>query len=415
MNKRTNNKKRFIRWNLGVFSLMSSMVLMPSLSMAEKLTDEQDLGQDLYSDTSLSINANQSCETCHSLKSIELFDDRETLAPGFVDPENVATGTPVSRGSIEGLTGGLNSPSAGYAAFSPDFFFDEDEGLWVGGQFWNGRAATLEEQAKGPFLNPVEMAMPSRWAVVSVLKENNAYVRAFSKVYGFDLDSVPSYPMAPADADAPESVDTAYNLMADAIASFERSRKFNAFTSKFDYVEAGLTEFSESEARGRDLFAGKAMCVLCHVMDPVEGPDGQTYPAVFTDFTYDNIGVPRNTSIPGNPMPDIGLEATTGDVNQRGKHKVMSLRNIAITGPYAHNGFFASLEEIVHFYNTRDVADQGWAAPEIVANLNTDELGNLGLTQQEEADLVAFLKTLTDNYPEWGDDKNISDDMPSPY
>lgn len=407
MNRRWNNKNSLIivksMWVIGVSLILSTGV------QAEKLNAEQKLGRDLYRDTKLSINKNQSCESCHSLSTIEIFDDKETPAPGFVDPENVATGTPVSKGSIEGRTGGLNSPSAGYAAFSPTFFFDNDEGLWVGGQFWNGRAATLEEQAKGPFLNPVEMAMPSRWSVVTVLKENKDYVSAFFDVYGFDLDTVPSFSMAPSDDDAPESVYMAYNLMADAIASFERSRKFNAFTSKFDYVEAGLTTYNEAEARGKALFEGKAMCNLCHVMDPVTGPDGNTYPAVFTDFTYDNIGVPRNTSIPGNPAPDIGLEATTGDINQRGKHKVMSLRNIAITAPYAHNGFFATLEEIVHFYNTRDVLSEGWAAPEILDNLNTDELGNLGLTAGEEADLVSFLRTLTDNYPEWGNDENIDE------
>ena len=150
-------------------------------------------------------------------------------------------------------------------------------------------------------------------------------------------------------------------------------------------------------------------------MDPAQGPDGKMYPPVITDFTYDNIGVPRNTSIPGNPAPDIGLAATTGDPAQKGKHKVMSLRNIAITAPYGHNGFFATLEEIVHFYNTRDVVSEGWAPPEIADNLNTDELGNLGLTAAEEADLVAFMKTLTDNYPEWGDDNNVPEDSASPW
>ena len=139
------------------------------------------------------------------------------------------------------------------------------------------------------------------------------------------------------------------------------------------------------------------------------------YPPVFTDFTYDNIGVPRNTSIPGNPTPDIGLGATTSNAVDNGKHKVMSLRNIAVTAPYAHNGFFATLEEVVHFYNTRDVLSEGWAAPEIKENVNVDELGNLGLTADEEADLVAFMKTLTDNYPAWGSDPNVPPETQSPW
>ncbi|WP_455209089.1 cytochrome-c peroxidase [Kaarinaea lacus] len=375
-----------------VFSTMMGVV------QAADLTEEQKLGSLLYSDTSLSLNGNQSCATCHSLKKVELADEFRFPAPGFVDPVNVTTRSVTSEGSIAGLFGGLNAPSVGYAAFSPEFFFDETEGLWIGGQFWNGRAATLEEQAKGPFLNPVEMAMPSRWAVISVIKEKDRYVRLFNRVYGFDLTAVPSNPMASSDDDAPLSVYEAYDLMASAIANFERSSVFNKFTSKFDAVEAGKATYTALEQTGKDLFEGKAQCVLCHVMDPATGPDGKIYPPVFTDFSYDNIGVPRATSIPGNPAPDLGLGATTGDPGDNGKHKVMSLRNIELTAPYGHNGYFRTLEHIVHFYNTRDVTEKGWAPPEIPENVNFDELGNLGLTHEEELAIVAFLKTLTDGY-----------------
>jgi len=119
---------------------------------------------------------------------------------------------------------------------------------------------------------------------------------------------------------------------------------------------------------------------------------------VFTDVTYENIGVPRTTSIHGNPTPDIGLSATTGDAGDDGKHKVMSLRNIELTAPYGHNGYFRTLAHIVHFYNTRDVVSEGWAAPEVSATVNTSELGNLGLNHEEEHAIVAFLKTLTDGF-----------------
>ncbi|RDH83141.1 MAG: methylamine utilization protein MauG [endosymbiont of Galathealinum brachiosum] len=385
-----------------------------SVSAQAGLTPEQMLGSALYQDTNLSLNKNQSCASCHSLGTVKTFNGK-TVAAGFVDPENVATGSATSRGSVAGKFGGLNSPSAGYAAFSPSFHFDETEGLWVGGQFWNGRSATLEDQAKGPFLNPLEMAMPSRWAVISEIKNNKRYMNAFQKVYGFDLKDVPSNPLAASDDSAPQAVFDAYDLVASAIANFERSRKFNAFDSKFDFVTAGATTFSDQEARGMALFAGKAQCSLCHVMDPATGPDGNVYPAVFTDFTYDNIGVPRNHSIAGNPGPDNGLAATTGDAGDAGKHKVMSLRNIAVTAPYAHNSYFATLEEIVHFYNTRDVASEGWANAEVPVNVNNGELGNLGLTDAEEADVVAFLKTLTDNYPAWGMDPNVPEGTPSPW
>jgi len=406
---------RYIHY-LIIFLVASPTGYASQLTTGQKLdTKEQKLGSELYQDTNLSLNKNQACASCHSLDRIKLFDHAVTPAPAFVDSENVATGSPTSSGSVDGKSGSLNSPSAGYAAFSPTIYFDLDEELWIGGQFWNGRAATLEEQAKAPFLNPVEMAMPSRWAVISELQKNQHYVKAFRRVYGFDLMSVPSSPMAPSDDDAPAEVYAAYDLMADAIASFERSREFNKFNSKFDFVEAGMTGYTAQEGRGKALFEGKARCSLCHVLDPAEGPTGKMYPPVFTDFTYDNIGVPRNTSISGNPSPDIGLGATTGDAGDNGKHKVMSLRNIAVTAPYAHNGFFATLEEIVHFYNTRDVVSEGWALPEVSENINTDELGNLGLTAEEEADVVAFLKTLTDNYPIWGNDPDVPRGTASPW
>lgn len=390
-------KLKYYRGAISLIGLLAGSLFAMDIQAGD-FTQEQKLGRLLYTDTNLSQKRNQSCASCHSLEKVRFAEESKFPAPGFVDPENVTTRSVTSAGSVAGNFGGLNAPSAGYAAFSPAFFFDEAEGLWIGGQFWNGRAATLEEQAKGPFLNPVEMAMPSRWAVVSEIKQNDKYIYLFSRVYGFDLTGVPSNPMAPSDDAAPDSVYKAYDLMASAIAAFERSRTFNKFNSKFDAVQMGIATFTEQEQAGMDLFAGKALCSQCHVMDPAVGPDGNLYPPVFTDFTYDNIGVPRMTSIHGNPEPDIGLGATTGDPGDIGKHKVMSLRNIEITAPYGHNGYFQSLEHIVHFYNTRDVPEEGWAAPEVNVNVNDSELGNLGLTHEEEHALVAFLKTLTDGY-----------------
>ena len=155
----------------------------------EMLTDEQQLGKLLYEDKNLSLNRNQSCASCHSLKPVHQKNAFSKLVPGFVDPENVKNGTPVSSGSIPGATGALNAPSVGYAAFSPLFHWDEAEGLYVGGQFWNGRASNLTEQAKGPFLNPVEMAMPNEWSVVSRLKEN----KRLQKIVLASLQSEVSY------------------------------------------------------------------------------------------------------------------------------------------------------------------------------------------------------------------------------
>ncbi len=122
-------------------------------------------------------------------------------------------------------------------------------------------------------------------------------------------------------------------------------------------------------------------------------------PPLFTDFTYDNLGIPKSEHrlLATNP-PDLGLGVAVGDINENGKFKVMSLRNIHQTKPYGHNGFFKSLNDITHFYNTRDVETEGWAPPEYSATVNHDELGNLGLSDKDEKALVKFMKTLTDGY-----------------
>ncbi len=223
--------------------------------------------------------------------------------------------------------------------------------------------------------------------------------------------------------------------MAKAISAFEQSPVFNKFNSKFDYVLAGMTKFTPIEEKGFALFNDekKGNCAACHVSEASRDEDGNVFPPMFTDFTYDNIGLPRNVNIPNNPEPnprlggrsDIAELDPNGD--EIGKHKVMSLRNIALTPPYGHNGVFATLEQIVHFYNTRDTlgwvpdnvdsgfAISGWPDPEIPQNVNHDELGNLGLTTDEEKAIVAFMKTLTDDYPKWGKDQRVPPGTPSPF
>ncbi|MBB5031559.1 cytochrome-c peroxidase [Prosthecobacter vanneervenii] len=397
------------------------------------VTNEQSLGATLYSDKNLSLLRNQSCASCHSLQPAKDHITHEPLgAAGFVDPANVELLTPVSKGSVPGRFGGLNAPASGYAAFSPAFQWDGTQGLFFGGQFWDGRAPDLKTQAGMPFLNPVEMAMPSQWAVVSRLKGNPYYRRAFATLYKLDLDSIPEREGAAASAQAPAGVAAVFAALTHAIAEFEKSRLFNRFTSKFDFYLAGRIELAPQEVRGLNLFTGKAKCAGCHVSNPTVATDGTPFPPLFTDFSYDNIGAPRNTRIPGNPEPNLGLggRADVADITfggEVGKHKVMSLRNIAVTAPYGHNGVFTTLEQIVHFYNTRDVLGRvasnqaagfgtaGWPAPEVPANVNDVELGALGLTDQEEADVVSFLKTLTDDYPTWGKDPKIPAGTPSPF
>ncbi|MGR8929852.1 MAG: cytochrome-c peroxidase [Gammaproteobacteria bacterium] len=390
------------------------------------LTAEQQLGKRLFNDKNLSLNRNQSCATCHSTKPAHAKRLQSRLVPGFVDPDNVKTGSPVSDGSVRGLSGTLNAPSVGYSGFSPAFHWDEGEGVYIGGQFWNGRASNLIEQAKMPFTNPVEMAMPDAASIVERIKQQSVYRRLFDEVYGIDLDAVAT-PASPT-AEQVQQIEQVFEKVATAIGRFEQSPVFNKFNSKFDYVMTGQTEFTPQEARGFDIFNNKGQCAACHVSDASTDEAGHIIqPALFTDFTYDNIGLPLNVNIPGNPEPNLGLGGRQGLEAETGKHKVMSLRNIAITAPYGHNGSMSTLQQIVHFYNTRDTLGfvdnlndpgygiSGWPSPEISENLNQTELGSLGLTTDEEADLVAFLETLTDDYPKWGRDPRVPWNSHSPY
>lgn len=386
-----------------IMSLALLTVLSTVGFATAELNKEQELGKLLYFDRFLSANHNQSCASCHD------------QAAGFADPLNMRLPEmfPTSAGSDTTKFGGRNAPPAGYALYSPPFFFEPIEGLYTGGQFWDGRAATLKDQAMGPFLNPVEMNNASKAAVIAALKNPanpNAldYQALFAKVYKIKLSAIAT------DTDN-DAVVNAYDKLAQAIGEFEKTSFFAPFSSKFDAVMAGAATFTQAEARGWVLFNDKAQCNLCH-------------PApLFTDFTYDNLGIPENQ----NPIivenrPDYGLgenatvledadfeDAPTFNAMddndtvivpnikvvtaEAGKFKVSSLRNLDLTAPYGHNGYFATIEEIVDFYNARglDVATMN-PPPEVSENVNVDELGDLGLDSDEEADLVAFLKTLTD-------------------
>jgi cytochrome c peroxidase len=367
-------------------AVLAGALFMAAASSATAMTAKERLGHMLYSDKYLSKNHNQSCMSCHH------------PAAGWADPvdAHMPDVFSVSFGSDRSLNGCRNAPPSGYAAFSPVFGGDADVGF-VGGQFWDGREDTVADQAKGPFLNPVEMAMGTPENVLAAIADgsnprSDVYCRLFKKAYGVDLRQV--Y------ADSAWTV-TLYDMVGDAIGSFEQSQRFTRFTSKYDYYLAGEPTLSGQELAGLALFEGKAGCNACHPSAATINADGTITPPLFTDFTYDNLGVPTNDSWMLTRMDcttDYGLGGRLSMPSEDGKFKVSSLRNIAKTPPFAHNGYFATLDEIVHFYNTRDVVDAGWPAAEVPSTVNITELGDLGLTAQEEADLVAFLKTLTDGY-----------------
>ncbi len=355
---------------------VSILFLINTAALAAPLTKMERLGKRMFMDPNYSRNATQSCNTCHDKR----------LA--YVDPANVADpdNSVVSIGDDGVSTGDRNSPTAAYAGYSPKLHFDTQKGGYVGGMFWDGRATgwilgdPLAEQAQGPPLNPVEMNMPSKEAVVEVIR-HAPYVGLFLQVFG---------------PDSLNDVDEAYDDFARAIAAFERSRWVQKFSSRFD---AG--DLNGQELRGLELF--KANCSKCHSADP--GPGGS--PALFTDYSYHNIGLPPNPLL-ADKGKDLGLggflekdyESSSpiiGDANyqaQYGKFKVPTLRNIALTAPYGHNGYFSSLREMVSFHNSRD--NGSWPAPEVEENLDHD-VGNMGLSEQEIDDIVAFLHTLTDS------------------
>jgi len=357
-------------------TIITSSLLLSSCNkekdfISVEYVDKIKLGKLIFNDKNLSNPVGQSCSSCHS------------PATDFSDLNHNI----VSEGAVNGLFLNRNAPNIAYVMFAPPLHFDNVDSTYVGGFFLDGRVNTLEEQAQKPFLNPLEMNNTNVQMLVTKIR-NAGYYPLYRQVYGNDIDS-----------------SAIFKNISDAIASFEKSPNLNPFTSKFDYYLKGEASLTDQELRGFKLFndPAKAKCANCHPSDP----DPESGEVLFTDFTYDNIGVPKNPANPFYTIPlnfnpsgsnaiDYGLGGFLNDPSNYGKFKVPTLRNAAISAPYFHNGYFNTLEEVVHFYNKRDV--EAFPPAEIPSTVNHDELGNLNLTSQEEKDIVAFLKTLTDGF-----------------
>jgi cytochrome c peroxidase len=418
-----------IRFALVVVATLSmSSVALSSLapvSLSDRLTLRERLGKHLFFDASLSAARNQSCATCHA---------PEAGWVGGTETFNKSGG--VYEGSIGGRFGSRKPPSAAYATFAPAFtrlpahhggghhgamghpMARRHHDAFVGGNFWDGRAtgeklgSPAADQAMGPFLNPVEQALPDVKTLVDRVCAAE-YAPLFREVWG---------------SGACSDVDQAYGYIALAIAAYEGSSEVNQFSSKYDAFLAGRAQLTPQEARGLQMFGGKAGCASCHPHRPSRGT-----PPLFTDFTFDNLGLPVNPANPfyrtatfnpkGSQWRDEGLGGFLATSNEYaedaaahlGKHRVPTLRNVDLrphptfVKAYGHNGYFKSLEDIVHFYNTRDVLPvcgavperpgvDCWPPPEIGTNINRVELGRLRLTPEEEAAVVAFLRTLSDGH-----------------
>lgn len=414
-------------------------------------------GQALFSDTSLSASGRQSCATCH-------VPSRAYTADPATDD-----GLPVSLGGANmDLPGFRNAPSLDYACYTPAFFIASGN-TPTGGFFRDGRAASEAEQAQEPFITPFEMANTNAAEVVTRLESSPTTLAKFEAVYG---------------AQVLEQPDVALRDIGLAIAAFEKTPTFHSFSSKYDYWLEGKAQLTPMELEGLSLFndPAKGNCNACHISHA----QGYSSQALFTDFTYDNIGVPRNWSIPANlpnpvspvdgvplnyvPTPvdvpadaeygwyDLGLcgpfESSSVDQSPRasfaattgfcGVFKVPTLRNIAITAPYFHNGAFSTLQQVLDWYVTRDINNDPGNNPtpvpagpdgnpyapigtfyttadgkpdqyeyndlpvEYDANVNIGEVPytppKIGggqaptLTSDEIDDIIAFLCTLTDGY-----------------
>ena len=257
---------------------------MSNPSFKTTLTPKARLGQFLFEDTNLSEPVGVSCASCH---------DPKRAFVGHNDSPDPA----VAQGSRSGQLGFRNTPTLTYLSFSPSFYFEKEQEAGAdgtmeisyvptGGFFWDGRAQTLEEQAKSPFLTAHEMNNRDIPSLIAKIVSSD-YAELFKQVYGDNCFDQPSQ---------------AFEFVADAIASFERSSVFHPFNSKFDAYLRGETQLSELEARGLELFLNpqKGNCVACHVGD-ADSRDSKDW--LFTDFTYDNLGFPRNPAIRVRPWP----------------------------------------------------------------------------------------------------------------
>ena len=271
------------------------------------------LGRQLYFDKRLSINDSQACASCHRLED------------GFAGVDNL----PVSPGA-RGEMGTRNSPTVLNAG-------------WQDSQFWDGRAADLVEQAKGPILNPVEMGMPDEKTVEQKIRGIEEYRKAFAAAFPGDDPAV------------------TYQNIAEAIAAFERTL---ITPSRFDdFLSGDSSALSEAEQRGLEAFL-KVDCNSCHDGMLV---GGQTYEPLGKEHPYVN-------------QSDLGIYELTRDEGDRMYFKVAPLRNVALTGPYFHDGRIETLDEAVRK----------------MGKLQLDE----ELSDQQVADIVSFLKALTDKQRE---------------
>jgi cytochrome c peroxidase len=432
------------------------------------------LGKAEIYDVNLSPLKNIACATCHVpytgfRGSTSILNATTAAQPGGIPITNGAPPEPNYRISAR------NPQSYAYAPFSPILHYNATQNSFYGGNFWDMRATGIRlgnpaaEQAEGPPVNPVEMGNIDTACVVWKASQSQ-YASLIETIWGAQSFAIswPSNVAAicarpgppPTNDPLPVHLSTidrgqsnsTYDHIAMSMASYEASSDVSAFSSKFDAYLAGNATLTAAELNGYTLFNGKARCNQCHLSGTAVGSTNSQVAAdvapLFTDFTANNIGLPKNLALPfycenkpdqfgytANPLGfayvDLGvggfLNGTGAAPNPNtlqwkqlapqfnGMFQTHTVRNADkrprpdFVKEYMHNGYLKSLKEVVHFYNTSQALPrcaQGspgekvtcWPAPEYPATLNTTQLGNLHLSSNEENEIVAFLKTLTDGF-----------------
>jgi cytochrome c peroxidase len=432
-------KRRMIRLGVGLACIGASVLLsagaLAAKPAAPALEPLEQFGKELFFDKISEPSRSMACASCHVPRAGWV---------GAIAGPNLHGA--VYRGAQPTRFGNRKPPSSAYASFSPVFHYDAVRKEFIGGNFWDGRAtgerlgSPTAEQALGPHLNPVEQNMPSKQAVCMHV-EAGKYAALYEQAWGTPLDC------------SEAGVDQTYDRFGLALGAYQASTEVSPFSSKYDEywrvcLAAGNAEaacgladgdkvvldpmgiLSEQEFDGLIEFG--EYCSACHVSEKA-GPNG--VPPLFSDNSFHNIGVPKNPDNPfyrmdevylddGSPINPEGaawIDKGLGDFLRRrgesedvaeandGKFRVPTVRNVDLRPgngfpkAYMHNGVFKSLEEVVHFYNTRDVPGEGWAPPEVDRNVNRDvlegvPLGNFELDAEAEAAIVAFMKTLSDGY-----------------
>lgn len=366
----------------------------PAAADSGALSAQAALGEKIFRDVSLSASGKQACISCHD------------PVTGHAGPNDLPAQLGGAGLNIQGVR---NAPGIRYLAFNKGFRFESD-GTPTGGFFWDGRAVSLQDQAARPFLGPKEMANASVEELAQRLARAS-YADELKTMFGADIFARP--------ADALARIALLLQVYQ------QEDPDFRPFSSKYDEFLRGRVSLNPQELRGLALFnaESKGNCAACH--PSAKAADGSL--PLFTDFTYDNLGVPRNPKLSQNGDArffDLGLCVRDGgDLLARsdlcGAFKVPSLRNVALRKAYFHNGRFTSLKDVVSFYVTRDTSPELWYTRNADGSLNKfDDLPdaykrNVNVTEgpynrlagqapalnaSEIDDLVAFLATLSDGY-----------------